>query len=84
LFDSTLGTWDTETIDLELKDLDAEPYHAKPYPVPQSQEAKLKAEIERLLSYNVLQKINHSEWASPILGSQRKIKLSDLLQISKK
>ena len=45
LFDGTLGTWNTEPIDLELKDLEAQPYHARPYPVPQSQEAKLKAEI---------------------------------------
>ena len=41
LFDGTLGTWKTEPIDLELKDPEAKPYHARPYPVPQSQEAKL-------------------------------------------
>jgi hypothetical protein len=54
LFDGTLRTWDTYPIDLELKDPEAQPYHARPYPVPQSQEAKLKAEIERLVSYGVL------------------------------
>jgi hypothetical protein len=54
------------TIDLKLKDPDAKPYHAKPYPVPQSQEAKLKAEIERLVPYGVLSKVNGSEWASPM------------------
>ena len=31
-------------MDLELKDLDAKPYHARPYPVPHSQEKKLKME----------------------------------------
>ncbi len=61
LFDGTLGTWDTEPIDLELKDPDAKLYHAKPYPVPQSQEAKLKTEVERLVSSGVLQKVNRSE-----------------------
>jgi hypothetical protein len=54
LFDGTLGTWNTEPIDLELKDPEAQPYHVRPYSVPQSQEAKLKAEIERLVSYGVL------------------------------
>jgi hypothetical protein len=31
LFDGTLATWDTEPIDLDLKDPDAKPYHARPY-----------------------------------------------------
>ncbi len=61
LFNGTLGTWDTQPIDLELKDPEAKPYHARPYPVPQSQEAKLKSEIERLVSYVVLQKVNRYE-----------------------
>jgi hypothetical protein len=73
LFDGILGTWDTEPIDLELMDPDAKPYNAKPYPVPQSQEAKLKAEIERLVSYGaVLQKVNRSEWASPMFTVTKK------------
>jgi hypothetical protein len=61
LFDGTLGTWDAEPIDLELKDPEGKPYHARPYPVPQSQEAKLKAKIERLASYSVLRRVNCSE-----------------------
>jgi hypothetical protein len=66
LSDGTLGPWDTGSIDLELKDPEAQPYHARPYPVPQSQEAKLKAESERLVYNCVLQKVNRSEWASPM------------------
>ena len=66
LFDGTLGDWDTEPIDLELKDPDTKPYHARAYPVPQSQEAKLRAEVERLVGFGVLRKINRSEWASPM------------------
>ena len=38
LFDGTLGTWNTDPIDLELKDPETKPLHARPYPVPQSQE----------------------------------------------
>jgi hypothetical protein len=50
LFDGSLGGWKTEPIDLELKDTETKPYHARAYPVPQSQEVKLKAEIERLVA----------------------------------
>jgi hypothetical protein len=65
-FDGSLGAWDTDPIDLELKDPDNEQlYHAKPFPVPQSQEVKLKDEIQRLVDQGVLRKINRSEWAAP-------------------
>ena len=38
VFDGSLGTWNTDPVELELKDPEAKPYHAKPYPVPFSQE----------------------------------------------
>jgi hypothetical protein len=88
LFDGTLGTWDTEPIDLDSKDPDAKPYHAKPYPVPQSQEVKLRAEIERLVSYGVLQKVNRSGWASPMFTVTKKDQtlrsIADLRKVNKR
>jgi hypothetical protein len=42
------------------------------YPVPLSQEAKLKPKIERFVSYGVLQKVNRSEWASPMFTVVKK------------
>ena len=33
LFDGTVGTWNTDPVDLILKDPTATPYHAKLYPV---------------------------------------------------
>ncbi len=66
VFDGTLGSWNTDPVDLELKDPDCKPYHAKPYPVPYSQEQKLRDEVERLVKYGVLRKINRSEWAFPM------------------
>ena len=65
LFDGTLGTWNTEPVDLELKDPNCKPYYAKPYPVPHSQEQQLREEVERLCNDNILRQINRSEWASP-------------------
>ena len=32
LFEGTLGTWNTDPVDLELKDPNCKPCHAKPYP----------------------------------------------------
>ena len=46
LFDGTLGTWKMDPYDIELKDPDCKPHHAKAYPVPHSQMTKLKAEID--------------------------------------
>jgi transposase InsO family protein len=87
LFDGTLGTWKTDPIELELKDPNVKPYHARPYPVPHSQEKRLKDEIKRLCEYGVLRKINNSEWACPMFtipksdGSLRS--LADLREINK-
>jgi hypothetical protein len=61
LFNGSLGTWKADPIQLELKDPNVKPYHAKPYPVPHSQEKQLKDEIRQLCKYGVLRKINHSE-----------------------
>ena len=60
LFDGTVGTWNTEPVDLILKDPTAAPYHAKAYPVPYSQEQKLKAEVDRLCKQGILRKISKS------------------------
>ena len=87
LFDGTLGTWKTDPIQLELKEPNVKPYHAKPYPVPHSQEKRLKDEIKRLCTYGVLRKINNSEWACPMFtiskpdGSLRS--LADLREVNK-
>jgi hypothetical protein len=72
LFDGSLDKWNTHPIDWESKDRDAKPYHARPYPVPQSQEARLRAEIERLVSFGVLWIVNRSEWASQMFTVTKK------------
>jgi hypothetical protein len=87
LSDGSLGTWKTDPIKLEFKDPNDKPYHAKPYPVPHSQEKRLKDEIRQLCKYGVLRKINHSEWACPLFtiskpdGSLRS--LADLREVNK-
>jgi hypothetical protein len=81
------GTWKTDPVDLELLDPKVKPFHAKPYPVPYSQEKRLNEEINRLCSYGVLRKINNSEWACPMFtiakpdGSLQS--LADLREVNK-
>ena len=88
LFDGTLGTWKTEPIELELKDPNSKPYHAKPYPVPRSQEQKLKDEIRRMCEFGVMRKVNRSEWGCPMFtipkpdGTLRS--LADLRELNKR
>jgi hypothetical protein len=79
LFNSVFGTWDTEPIDLQLKGPNEKQYHAKPHPVPQSQEARPKAE-DWFLTVCCKKSTALNEHHQCLL-SQRKIKLSDLLQI---
>ena len=64
LFDGTLGRWNLEPVDLELKP-DASPYHARPYPIPKCHADTLKMEVDRLVQIGVLKKVNRSEWAAP-------------------
>src|SRR5207237_1350677 len=88
LIDGTVGTWNIKPVDLVLKDTTAAPYHAKPYPVPYSQEQKLKEEVDRLCKQGILRKINRSEWACPMFtiskpdGSLRS--LADLRELNKR
>jgi glutamyl/glutaminyl-tRNA synthetase len=88
LFDGTVGTWNTEPVDILLKDPNCTPYHAKSYSVPHSQEQKLREEVDRLCKQSILRKINRSEWACPMFtiskpdGSLRS--LADLRELNKR
>ena len=64
LFDGTLGTWNDEEYQIELKP-DAKPYHARAYPIPKMHKVTLKLEVQRLCNLGVLKKVNRSEWAAP-------------------
>jgi hypothetical protein len=55
LFNGTLGNFETSEVKLKLKE-DAEPYHAKAFPVPKNHHDTLKHEIERLVKLGVLKR----------------------------
>ena len=54
----------SEPYDIKLKP-GTKPYHAKPFPIPHIHEAKLRAEVQRLVDIGVLTKVNDSEWGAP-------------------
>ena len=64
LFDGTVGHWKDEEYDIELQP-DAQPYHAKPFPIPKVHEHTLRMEVDRLVEAGVLKQLNHSEWGAP-------------------
>jgi hypothetical protein len=53
LFDGTLGTWNNEPYDIELKD-GAKPYHSWPFLIPKVHEHTLKIELDQLVKIGVL------------------------------
>lgn len=64
LFDGTLGKWKHTQHQIKLVE-GAEPYHGKSYKIPQTYEATLKLEVDRLIKLQVLRKVNHSQWEAP-------------------
>ena len=71
LFDGTLGTWQKEPYNTELKE-GAKPYHSRPFPVPKVHERTLKVELDRLVKLGVLKRINNSKWATPMFIISKK------------
>ena len=66
LFDGGLGTIKGVTTHLKLKE-NAIPQFFKPRPVPFAFKEKIAEEIKRLESLGVLEKVDFSYWASPIV-----------------
>ena len=64
LFDGSLGKWEMDDYNVELRS-DAQPYHARAYPIPRCHQETLKMEVQRLCEAGVLKKVNRSEWVAP-------------------
>jgi hypothetical protein len=71
LFGGGLGMLNIKPARLEL--IDGEnPYHARPFPVPQSLEATTKTEMKRLTDIDVFNRSSDSEWAAPTFIQAKK------------
>jgi hypothetical protein len=71
IFQGGLGTLKIKPVRLELK-AGAQPYHARPFPVPKAYEQTTKKEIDRLTKVGVLQRNSNSEWAAPTFIQPKK------------
>jgi hypothetical protein len=71
LFGGGLGIINIKPVRLELID-GANPYHARPFPVPQSLEATTKTEMKRLTDIYVFSRSSDSEWAAPTFIQAKK------------
>lgn len=66
LFTNELGTYRGEKIKLEI-DEKARPVFHKPHPIPFAFRDKVKAELDRLQSEQVIEKIDNSRWGTPLV-----------------
>ena len=71
LFKGGLGTLKVKPVKFELLP-NSVPFHARPFPIPVSQERTTKREINRLKSIGVLEKNSNSEWAAPTFIQPKK------------
>jgi hypothetical protein len=71
LFGGGLGMLNIKPVKLELID-GANPYHARPFPVPQSLEATTKTKIKRLTYIDVFNRSSDYEWAAHIFIQAKK------------
>ena len=87
LFNGELGRLKGPPHTVHLKDK-INPYHGKPYKIPQIYKETLKAEEERLVKIGVLKRVNHSEWAAPCFIIPKKDHsvrfLSDFRELNKR
>ena len=87
LFDGTLGKWKGSKVHLELNK-EAQPYHARAFPIPRVHVDTLKVEVERLCKLGVLKRVNRSQWAAPTFVIPKKDKtvrfISDFRELNKR
>ncbi len=62
IFDRTLGEWKTEPVNFKLKE-GAQPYHGRPFPVPQIHKETLREEVDQIVELGILTRESESEWA---------------------
>jgi hypothetical protein len=65
IFDGTLGKWNTDPVDIELRE-DSKPVSSRYYPVPRINKETFRKELMRLVDIGVLTPVQQSEWGTPV------------------
>jgi hypothetical protein len=71
LFGGGLGMLNIKPVKLKLIDV-TKPYHARPFPVPQSLETNTKTEMKRLTDIDVFNRSSDYEWVAPTFIQAKK------------
>ena len=71
MFDGTLGDWDIEPVNLELKP-GYKPFNSKYYPAPRNNKETLRKELKRLVKIRVLTLVQQSQYGTPIFITPKK------------
>jgi hypothetical protein len=86
IFDGTLGHWQTKPVEIELKP-GAKPYSGRYYPVPKINKETFKRELLRLVNIGVLDRVEQSEYGTPVFIIPKKEGtvrfLTDFRQVNK-
>ena len=64
-FDETLGQWKTTPVKIELSP-GAKPVNTRWYPVPHINKETFRRELMRLVKIRVLEKVQESQWGTPV------------------
>ena len=65
MFDGTLGDWDTEPVDLDIKP-GSKPFNGKYYPVPRIKKENFCKELKGLVKIVVLTPVQQSQYSTPV------------------
>ncbi len=86
MFDGTLGDWKTKPVNFDLKE-GAQPYHRRPFLVPQIHRATLHKEVDQFVELGILKRESESEWAFPSVIIPKSIQtvrfISDFCELNK-
>ncbi|XP_047517455.1 uncharacterized protein K02A2.6-like isoform X1 [Pieris napi] len=66
VFDGTLGRYTGGTVALKVRE-DAEPIFCRARPLPFSMRARVDAELDAMLQAGVVEPVDHSDWATPLV-----------------
>ena len=71
VFKDELGTVNSYKVTLHIKP-EATPKFFKPHPVPFAIKGAVGKELDRLEQQGIIRKVNHSDWAAPIVVVPKK------------